>query len=228
MARYSRGVSPNGILRGILNTWRAYFAKTSSFWMHGSDILPRRRVFTVRGSFGNASGRYFARNEAHRLLGVRFEGASFKGHPSAVRERASKMLRPGFFGCAGEQRIVIAVSLPCQSATSVPWALGDAVPRSFRRRMSPLMRMATERVEHERVQMRAWRRCCSGALALQDFDGRCCHGALALRGLVGHCCPGAPALRALAAAMLIAGKRNRSPRNVVGRGNRSSQCSLLW
>ena len=168
MARYSRGVFPNGILRGILNTWRAYFAKTSSFWMHGSDVLPRRRVFTVRGSFGNASGRYFARNEAHRLLGVRFEGASFKGHPFAVRERASKMLRPGFFGCAGEQKIIIAVSLPCQSATSVPWALGDAVPRSFRRRMSPLMRMATEW-----AQMRAWRRCRPSAPALQDFGGCC-------------------------------------------------------
>lgn len=92
--------------------------------MHGSDILPRRRVFTVRGSFGNASGRYFARNEAHRLLGVRFEGASFKGHPFAVRECASKMLRPGFFGCAGEQKIIIAVPLPRQSATSVPWGSG--------------------------------------------------------------------------------------------------------
>lgn len=124
MARYSRGVFPSGILRGILNAWRAYLAKTSSFWMHGSDILPRRRVFTVRGSFGNASGRYFARNAAYRLLGVRFEGASFKGRPFAVRERASKMLRPGFFGCAGEQRIVIAALLLRQSAASVPWGSG--------------------------------------------------------------------------------------------------------
>lgn len=43
--------------------------------------------------------------------------------------------------------------------------------------MSPLMRMATGRAEHERVQMRAWRRCRPGTLALQDFDGRCCPGA---------------------------------------------------
>lgn len=58
--------------------------------------------------------------------------------------------------------------------------------------------------------------------------GRGAVAALALRGLVGHCCPGVAALRVLAAAMLIAGKRNRSPQNVAGRDNGSSQGSLLW
>lgn len=48
------------------------------------------------------------------------------------------------------------------------------------------------------------------------------------QGFGGCCYPGAPALRALAMAMRIARKRNRSPQNVVGRDNRSSQCSLLW
>ena len=61
LARCSPGVFPNGDLQGILNTWRAYLAKTRSFWMHGGDILPGKGGFTVRGSFGNASGRYFAR-----------------------------------------------------------------------------------------------------------------------------------------------------------------------
>ena len=31
LARCSRGVFPNGDLQGILNTWRAYLVKTSSF-----------------------------------------------------------------------------------------------------------------------------------------------------------------------------------------------------
>lgn len=47
------------------------------------------------------------------------------------------------------------------------------------------------------------------------------------QGFGGRCRRGATALRALAAAMLIARKRNRSPQNVAGRDNRSFQCSLL-
>ena len=79
MARYPRDVFPNGALQGILNTWGAYLAKTSSFRMHGGDILPRKGVFPVRGSFGNALGRNFARTVAFRVIRVRFEGVSFKG-----------------------------------------------------------------------------------------------------------------------------------------------------
>lgn len=60
MARYPRDVFPNGALQGILNTWRTYLAKTSSFWMHGGNILPREGVFSVRGPFGNASQRNIA------------------------------------------------------------------------------------------------------------------------------------------------------------------------
>ena len=41
LARYSRGVSSNGDLRGFSDTWRAHLAKASSFWMHGAQILPR-------------------------------------------------------------------------------------------------------------------------------------------------------------------------------------------
>lgn len=60
MARYPRDVFPNGALQGILNTWRTYLAKTSSFWMHGGNILPREGVFSVRGPFGNAPRRNIA------------------------------------------------------------------------------------------------------------------------------------------------------------------------
>ena len=79
MARLSLGVFPNGCLQGLLDTRRANLAKTSSFRMHGGDILPRKGVFPVRGSFGNALGRNFARTVVFRVIRVRFEGVSFEG-----------------------------------------------------------------------------------------------------------------------------------------------------
>ena len=51
VARSSRGVFPKGNLQGISDTWRANLAKVSSFWMHGSDMLPGRGAFPVRGHF---------------------------------------------------------------------------------------------------------------------------------------------------------------------------------
>ena len=51
MARSSRGVFPNGCLRGFSDAWRAYPAKISSFWIHGGDMLPRTGDFPVRGHF---------------------------------------------------------------------------------------------------------------------------------------------------------------------------------
>lgn len=103
LARCSPGVSFSGALRGILNTWGAYLAKASSSWMHGGDILPRKGVFPVWGSFGNASGRYYARNAAFRVIRVRFEGVSFEGCAFACPKWASKMFRPGMrpLACSG-------------------------------------------------------------------------------------------------------------------------------
>lgn len=51
MARSSRGVFPNGCLRGFSDAWRAHPAKASSFRMHGAQILPRSPLFLVRGPF---------------------------------------------------------------------------------------------------------------------------------------------------------------------------------
>ena len=56
LARSSRDAFPKGDLQGILNTWRAYLAKASSFWIHGGDMLPRRASFPVRGPFWDAWG----------------------------------------------------------------------------------------------------------------------------------------------------------------------------
>ena len=54
LARSSRGVFPKGDLQGFSDTWRAYLANASSFWMHGGDMLPGRGAFLVRGPFGDA------------------------------------------------------------------------------------------------------------------------------------------------------------------------------
>ena len=54
LARSSRCAFPKGSLQGFSDTWSAYLAKASSFWMHGGDMLPGRRPFPVRGPFRDA------------------------------------------------------------------------------------------------------------------------------------------------------------------------------
>ena len=54
LARYSRGVSSSGGLRGFSDAWRAHLAKASSFRMHGARILPGRGDFPARGHFRDA------------------------------------------------------------------------------------------------------------------------------------------------------------------------------
>ena len=129
--------------------------------------------------------------------------------------------------------------LRCSAHVGLPLrcrgALGDAALRSFGHRMSPLTRMAAERAEHEQVQVRA--RMPLLPPVLRGFGGRLAHRVLhgvdvlfghrALRALAGAIATAPPALRALTAAMRIARKRNRSPQNGAGRGDGSSQRSLL-
>lgn len=145
LARCSPGVFLDSDLQGILNTRGAYLAKTSSFWMHGGDILPGRGVFTVRGSFGNTSGRYFARMRRFVCPECALRVLHSEGAPSPVQNEPRKCL----------------VSAP------------------------------------------------------QGFGVRC------------RPPPALPALRALAAAVLVARKRNRSPQNGARQDNGSFQCSLL-
>ena len=61
-ARSSRGAFPDGCLQGFSDAWRAYLAKTSSFRIHGGEMLPRTGAFPVRGPFGNAWGGETARD----------------------------------------------------------------------------------------------------------------------------------------------------------------------
>ena len=86
------------------------------------------------------------------------------------------------------------------------------------------MRMAAERAEHEQVQAQARARMPLLPPVLRGFGGRLAHRVLhGVDVLFGH-----RALRALAAAMLVAQRRNRSPQNGMGGDNWSSQRSLLW
>ena len=107
--------------------------------------------------------------------------------------------------------------------------------------MSPLMRMAAERAEHEQVQVRARARARARMPLLppmlRGFGGRLAHRVLhgvdvllgrhVKKDFVERYCHGASSLRALTAAMRIARKRNRSPQNGAGWDNGSFQCSLL-
>ena len=95
LARYSRGVSSDGDLRGFSDAWRAYLAKASSFRMHGVRILPGRGDFPVRGPFRDTWSEKIAtdcRPGTHRartLSPSDAEGTHFAGIlPSAsARER---------------------------------------------------------------------------------------------------------------------------------------------
>lgn len=160
LARCSPGVFPDSDLQGILNTRRAYLAKTSSFWMHGGDILPGRGVFTVRGSFGNTSGRYFARMRPFVCPKCASRVLHSEGAPSSVRNESRKRFVSALQG----------FGVRCRSPRCPPVA---------------------------------------------GFGG----------GVAAP--PAPPALRALAAAVLIARKRNRSPQNGARQDNGSFQCSLL-
>lgn len=72
--------------------------------MHQGDILPGMRPIVCSEC-------------ASRVL-------YSKGTPSLSENALRRCFVQGFFGCAGEQKIIIAVSLPRQSATSVPWGSG--------------------------------------------------------------------------------------------------------
>ena len=69
MARLSLGVLPNGCLQGLSDTRHANLAKTSSFWIHSIDMLPRRGIFPVRSPIWNTSSENLA---TVRRLGTHF------------------------------------------------------------------------------------------------------------------------------------------------------------
>ena len=94
MARSSRGVSPNGCLRGFSDAWRAYPAKASSFRMHGARILPRTGDFPVEATFGMHGAQNLPRIAARERIRAQSchrqaPGNAFHGH-FAISERPQR------------------------------------------------------------------------------------------------------------------------------------------
>ena len=174
-----------------------------------------------------------SRNAAPRLFGNALRRCFAQGL-SAAQANERWLLR-----CSAH----VGLPLRCRGA------LGDAVLRSFRCWMSPLMRWRRSgwSMSGCRYRCRCGRgcRCCPRRCRVLagDSDYRVLHG---VDVLLGHRVPkgvgerlgnhvdqggrrhrGVSSLRALTAAMRIARKRNRSPQKGAGRDDGSSQRSLL-
>ena len=93
MARSPRGVFPNGGLQGYLDTRRANLAKTSSFWIHGGDVLPLRGVISVRGLLENTWRSFIAMVRHCRMHCAPFDSRLAR-RCSAERRRGRKTLAP--------------------------------------------------------------------------------------------------------------------------------------
>lgn len=217
LARCSPDASSNGALQGILNTWGAYLAKISSFWIHGGDILPRKGVFPVWDSFGNALQRCFVRG------------------PSSAQANERWLLRCSAhvglpLRCRGALGDAVLRSFGCWMSPLMRW-------RWSGRSMSGC---------RYRCRCGRGCRCCPRRCRVLagDSDYRVLHGVDVLghcvkrgvgewlgnhvnQGFGGRRHRGVSSLRALTAAMRIARKRNRSPQNGAGRDDGSSQRSLL-
>lgn len=139
-----------GCMAAISCRERAFFLSGAPSGMHQGDILPGMRPFVwsecASKVFHSKGAPSSVRNEPRKRF-IQECG------PSPVRECASKMLRLGPFGCTGERKMIIAVFSLRQSVASVPWGSGRCCAVEFRVPVSPLMRMAAERAEHEQVQV---------------------------------------------------------------------------
>ena len=93
MARSPRGVFPNGGLQGYLDTRRANLAKTTSFWIHGGDVLPLRGVISVRGLLENTWRSFIAMVRHCRMHCAPFDSRLAR-RCSAERRRGRKTLAP--------------------------------------------------------------------------------------------------------------------------------------
>ena len=71
MARSARGVSSRDDLQGFLDTWHAYLAKTSSFWIHGAHILPKPAHFGCMARESCQEGAIFPSEATFGIHGVK-------------------------------------------------------------------------------------------------------------------------------------------------------------
>lgn len=99
MARSPRGIFPNGSLQGYLDTRRANLARTSSFWIHGGDILPLRGVISVRGLLENTWRSFIAMVRHCRMHCAPFDSRLAR-RCSARRQQGTRRWRRGCWGAA--------------------------------------------------------------------------------------------------------------------------------
>ena len=97
MARSPRGVFPNGGLQGYLDTRRANLAKTTSFWIHGGDVLPLRGVISVRGLLENTWRSFIAMVRHCRMHCAPFDSRLAR-RCSARRQQGTRRWRRGCWG----------------------------------------------------------------------------------------------------------------------------------
>lgn len=103
MARSPRGVFPNGGLQGYLDTRRANLAKTSSFWIHGGDLLPLRGVISVRGPLENTWRRFIAMIRRCGMHCAPFDSRLARRR-SARRQQGARRWRRGCGGRGGQRQ----------------------------------------------------------------------------------------------------------------------------
>lgn len=140
-----------GCMAAISCRERAFSLSGAPSGMHQGDILPGMRPFVwsecASKVFHSKGAPSSVRNEPRKRF-VQECG------PSPVRECTSKMLRLGSFGCTGERKMIIVLLCPRQLAFFGAVSSGRCGAAELRARMSPLMRMAAERAEHEQVRAR--------------------------------------------------------------------------
>ena len=151
MARSSRGVSPNGGLRGFSDAWRAYPAKASSFRMHGARILPRKGAFPVRGHFRDA---WSAKLATDCRPGTHF--ASIFPSASARERTVVKSCHGKALGNAPHEYIATASQAKNASGRN-PATIGrwERISRAFCHRRAPGERISATSCQQNGIFVRA-------------------------------------------------------------------------
>ena len=107
---------PERRLLGFSDTWRAYLAKPSSFWMHGGDMLPGRGAFpsgSLRGCMKRKNCHGLPPGNApRRNLATDCRPGTHRGEilpPPVTRERISRRSCHGRTPGFASRRITIAL-----------------------------------------------------------------------------------------------------------------------
>lgn len=148
----------------ILDAWRRYLATKGRFYRLRLLQECLRVIFCqefTSSSVRSALRWCFIQRMRLRLSEMSLENVSSRNAaPRLFGNALRRCFAQGLSAAQANERWLLRCSAHVGLPLRCRGALGDAVLRSFGHRMSPLMRMAAERVEHERVQVqvqvRAW------------------------------------------------------------------------